>query len=262
MRALDILATANVVAAEDTRVSRTLLQRYGIATPLTAYHEHNATEAGARLIERVKGGEIVALVSDAGTPLISDPGYRLVQAMLAADLPVTVVPGASAVTAALAVAGLPTDRFCFLGFLPRKGPTRRDALAAAAAIPATLVFYEAPPRLAGTLADLATAMGDRPAVVARELTKLFEEVRRDSLSALAEQYRDSAMPKGEIVILVGPPPPAPPPDSDSVDALLREAMAAGSLKQAVADVTAATGLPRRQVYARALSLRQPGRQPD
>lgn len=256
LRALDVLGAAAVIAAEDTRVTRGLMQRYGIATPLTAYHEHNAATAGPQLIERVKGGEIVALVSDAGTPLISDPGYRLVQAAVAADVAVTVIPGASAVTAALAVAGLPTDRFCFFGFLPRKGAARRRGLSDAAGVPATLVFYEAPPRLAATLADLAETLGPRPAVVARELTKLFEEVRRGDLGSLARHYAEAGAPKGEIVILVGPPGDEAPVEAVQLDELLRQALASKSLKQAVAEVTAATGLPRREVYARALALRQ------
>lgn len=247
-----------MIAAEDTRVTRGLMQRYGIATPLTAYHEHNAAAAGPQLIERMKGGDIVALVSDAGTPLISDPGYRLVQAAVEADIAVTVIPGASAVTAALAVAGLPTDRFCFFGFLPRKGSARRRALKEAAAVPATLVFYEAPPRLAATLSDLADMLGPRPAVMARELTKMFEEIRRDDLDGLARHYAEAGPPKGEIVVLVGPPGEEAPVQADELDTLLRAALESQSLKQAVAEVTATTGLPRREVYARALALQRSG----
>lgn len=256
LRALDVLGAASVIAAEDTRVTRGLMQRYGIATPITAYHEHNAAAAGPQLIERMKGGDIVALVSDAGTPLISDPGYRLVQAAVEADVAVTVVPGASAVTAALAIAGLPTDRFCFFGFLPRKASARRRTLGEAAAVPATLIFYEAPHRLTATLADLSQTLGPRPAVVARELTKLFEEVRRGELSELAAHYAAAGAPKGEIVVLVGPPGEEAPIATDELDTLLCAALARHSLKQAVAEVTAATGLPRREVYARALALRQ------
>ena len=185
LRALSILAGADAILAEDTRVSRTLLARYGIETPLSPYHEHNAAEARPRALRRMGEGQALALISDAGTPLISDPGYRLVAEAVASGLAVTAAPGASAALAALCVAGLPTDRFFFEGFLPPRSAARRERINALAAIPATLVFYEAPSRLAETLADLALELGPRPAAVARELTKLHEEVRRGPLDALA-----------------------------------------------------------------------------
>src|SRR5215467_7638422 len=185
LRALEILAAADVIACEDTRVTRKLLSHYGIATPLTPYHDHNAATARPKLIARLAQGARVALVSDAGTPLVSDPGYRLVSETQAAGHPVTAAPGASAVLAALSVAGLPTDRFFFEGFLPAKEAARRTRIAALARIPATLVLFETGPRLAAGLADLAEGLGDREATICRELTKLHEEVRRGSLSELA-----------------------------------------------------------------------------
>ena len=203
LRALAILAAADAILAEDTRVSRTLLARYGIETPLSPYHEHNAAEARPRALRRIAEGQALALISDAGTPLVSDPGYKLVGEALAAGLAVTAAPGASAALAALCVAGLPTDRFFFEGFLPPKSAARRERINALARVPGTLVFYEAPSRLAETLADLATELGSRPAAVARELTKLHEEVRRGTLDALAAHYCAAGAPRGEIVVVVG-----------------------------------------------------------
>src|SRR5499427_2963268 len=190
LRALEILAAADVIACEDTRVTRKLLSHYGIATPLTPYHDHNAATARPKLIARLAAGARVALVSDAGTPLVSDPGYRLVRATQAAGHPVTAAPGASAVLAALSVAGLPTDRFFFEGFLPAKEAARRTRIAELARIPATLVLFETGPRLAAALADLAAGLGEREAAICRELTKMHEEVRRGSLSELARTYRE------------------------------------------------------------------------
>ena len=214
-RAIDSLADAAVIACEDTRVTAKLLSAYGIKTPMLAYHEHNAARMRPLLIDRLKQGDIVALVSDAGTPLVSDPGYKLVEAALAEDIPVTAAPGASALLTALVLSGLPSDRFLFAGFLPPKSPARRTEIRALAAVPATLIIYEAPQRLATALQDLADMLGPRPAAVARELTKRFEEVRRDTLDRLAAHYREAPQPKGEIVILVGPPAtdaaPACPP---------------------------------------------------
>ena len=204
LRALSILAGADAILAEDTRVSRTLLARYGIETPLTPYHEHNAAEVRPRALRRMSEGQALALISDAGTPLISDPGYRLVAEAVALGLAVTTAPGASAALAAICIAGLPTDRFFFEGFLPPRSAARRERINALAAVPGTLVFYEAPSRLADALADLALELGPRPAAVARELTKLHEEVRRGALAALAAEYAASGEPRGEIVIVVGP----------------------------------------------------------
>lgn len=253
LRALEVLAGADVIACEDTRVTRKLAERYGIETPLTPYHEHNATEARPKLLARLADGQAVALVSDAGTPLISDPGYKLVLAARAAGHPVTAIPGASAVLAALAVAGLPTDRFFFEGFLPPKQVARRKRIAALAAIPATLVFFESGPRLAAALADLAEGLGPRTGAICRELTKLHEEVRRASLDELAQTYADGAETRGEIVIVVAPPSEPETADAD-IDALLRQALARVSVKDAVGEVALTTGRPRRDVYRRALAL--------
>jgi len=256
LRALDILSKVDVIACEDTRVTRRLLSAHGLRTRLTTYHEHNAERARPRLIEQMKCGKAVALVADAGTPLISDPGYKLVQEAAAAGLAVTAVPGASAALAALLVSGLPSDRFLFAGFLPAKAVARRKVLAELAPVPATLVVFESPRRLAAALADMAAAWGPRPAAVARELTKLYEEVRRDSLDALATHYAAAGPPRGEVVIVVGPPGPAAAADADDLDARLRAALAVASLRDAVAAVAAASGLPRQRVYARALALRK------
>jgi len=255
-RAIDSLADAAVIACEDTRVTAKLLSAYGIKTPMLAYHEHNAARMRPLLIDRLKQGDIVALVSDAGTPLVSDPGYKLVEAALAEDIPVTAAPGASALLTALVLSGLPSDRFLFAGFLPPKSPARRTEIRALAAVAATLIFYEAPQRLAKVLEDLADMLGPRPAAVARELTKRFEEVRRDTLDSLAAHYREAPQPKGEIVILVGPPGADAPETSETdLDAALTAALSRHSVKEAAALVAAETGLPRRTVYARALKLR-------
>jgi 16S rRNA (cytidine1402-2'-O)-methyltransferase len=254
LRALAILAGADAILAEDTRVSRTLLARYGIDTPLSPYHEHNAAVARPRALRRMSEGQALALISDAGTPLISDPGYRLVAEAVAMGLPVTTAPGASAALAALCVAGLPTDRFFFEGFLPPRSAARRERINALAAIPGTLVFYEAPSRLAATLDDLALELGPRPAAVARELTKLHEEVRRGPLDALAADYAAAGEPKGEIVILVGAALAREAVSEDALNVEIVEALLTLSVKDAAAAVAARHGLPRRQVYARALAI--------
>jgi len=254
LRALAILAGADAVLAEDTRVSRTLLAHYGIRTPVWPYHEHNAAQARPVALRRLSQGEALALISDAGTPLVSDPGYKLVAEAIAAGFAVTAAPGASAALAALCVAGLPTDRFFFEGFLPAKSAARRERLNALAAVPGTLIFYEAPSRLAETLADLAAELGPRPAAVARELTKLHEEVRRGRLDALAEEYAALGPPKGEIVILVGAAEPRAAISDADLDAEIKAALKTLSIKDASASVAARHGLPRRRVYARALAL--------
>jgi len=256
LRALDVLAKADLVACEDTRTTRKLLTAHGIAARLTAYHDHNAARVRPKLMERLKCGEAVALVSDAGTPLISDPGYKLVAAAAEANVPVIAVPGASAGLAALTVSGLPSDRFLFAGFLPNKSGARRRVLAELGPIPASLVIYESARRLPAALADMAEVLGPRPAAVARELTKLHEEVRRGTLPALAEHYQRAGPPKGELVVVIGPtgPDATAAPDAEVVDAQLRAALRRASLRDAVAAVTEATGLPRKQIYARALEL--------
>lgn len=254
-RALETLAAAKAILAEDTRVTKILLARYGITTPLIAYHEHNAAEMRPRVLERLSKGEALALVSDAGTPLVSDPGYKLVEAAVEAGYKVVPIPGASAVLAALVVAGLPTDRFFFEGFLPPKQTARRERLETLSTIPGTLVFFESPRRTAEMLADAHAVLGDRPAAVARELTKLFETVRRGTLSQLAAQFADEDTPKGEIVILIGPPSDnALVQDDNGIDALLRVRLKTHSVKDAVTLVVQETGLPKKRVYARALAL--------
>jgi 16S rRNA (cytidine1402-2'-O)-methyltransferase len=254
-RALATLAAADAVVAEDTRVTKTLLAHYGIATPLIPYHEHNAAMMRPRLIARLGAGGALALVSDAGTPLVSDPGFKLVSEALASKIEVISVPGPSAVLAALVVAGLPTDRFFFEGFLPAKSPARRQRIAALAPVPGTLVFFESPRRLAETLEDLAAVLGEREAAIARELTKHFETVRRGALSELAAALANEAPPKGEIVLLVGPPGErATALSPEDLDARLSGAMTNLSVKDAASLVSAETGLPRRQVYARAIEL--------
>ncbi len=257
LRALEVLAAADVIACEDTRVTRKLLDHYGIATPLTPYHDHNAAEARPKLLARLAAGAAVALVSDAGTPLVSDPGFKLVRAVREAGYAVTALPGASAVLAALAVAGLPTDRFFFEGFLPPKEGARQARIAELARLPATLVLFETGPRLAAALADLAAGLGAREAAVCRELTKLYEEVRRGDLATLADDYAAASEPRGEIVVVIAPPPAATT-DPGDLDALLRRALERLSVKEAVAEIAAVTGLPRREVYQRALALAKDG----
>jgi len=254
LRALTTLAAADAILAEDTRVTHRLLDRYDISAPLIAYHEHNAAEMRPRVLARLAEGQALALVSDAGTPLVSDPGYKLVVEAAAAGATVFALPGPCAAIAALTTAALPTDRFFFEGFLPAKSAARRERIAALATIPATLVFYESPGRLAEALADLAAGLGPRPAAVARELTKLHEETRRATLTGLADHYAAADAPKGEIVIVVGPPPPAAKPAAETLDAMILDALASLSVKDAAAAVAVEAGLPRREVYARALRL--------
>jgi 16S rRNA (cytidine1402-2'-O)-methyltransferase len=255
LRALETLAGADVVACEDTRVSYRLLERYGIAASLTPYHEHNAAAARPKLIERLKTGGTVALISDAGTPMISDPGYKLVRAAQEEGITVTAIPGASSVMAALNIAGLPTDRFFFEGFLPPKQQARRTRIGDIARIPATLVLFETGPRLGDVLADLADVLGEREAAICRELTKLHEEMRRAPLPELAAHYADGGETRGEFVIVIAPPDEdALAPSAEDVDGLLRRTLSEATLKDAVAIVADATGQPRREIYQRALAL--------
>jgi 16S rRNA (cytidine1402-2'-O)-methyltransferase len=262
LRALDVLAAADLIACEDTRVTRKLLDHYGIATPLTPYHDHNAAQARPKLLARLAAGGAVALVSDAGTPLVSDPGFKLVRAAHEAGHPVTAEPGASAALAALTVAGLPSDRFFFDGFLPAKSSQRRARIVTLARIPATLLLFESGPRLADALADLAQGLGPREAAVCRELTKLHEEVRRGDLAALAAHYESAGAPKGEIVLVIAPPPDQEDAADDDVDALLRNALERMSVKEAVAEIATVTGRARRDVYQRALALAKDGEADD
>jgi 16S rRNA (cytidine1402-2'-O)-methyltransferase len=255
LRALETLAAADLIACEDTRITRKLINHYGITTPLTPYHEHNATQARPRILARLTAGAAVALVSDAGTPLISDPGFKLARDAGAAGHAVTALPGASAVLAALAVSGLPTDRFMFEGFLPGRETQRRKRIEEIKSIAATLVLFETGPRIAAALADLAAALGPRAATICRELTKLYEEVRRGDLTSLAGDYAASEEPRGEIVIVIAPPG-APVSDAADLDTLLRQALGRVSVKEAVGEIAAVTGRPRREVYQRALALAQ------
>jgi len=255
LRALATLAAADIIACEDTRVTRVLTRHYGIDTELLAYHEHNADRQRPKLLAALAEGKVVALVSDAGTPLVSDPGFRLVGDMVAAGHRVVPIPGASALLTALVAAALPTDTFLFAGFLPNRTVGRKKRLAALGAVPATLIFYESPHRTLDALVDMAEMLGpDRPAVVARELTKTFETVRRGTLGSLAEAYGAEAPPRGEIVILIGPPAETAP-EAEAVDTLLSRLLSEHPLKQVAALAATATGLPKRELYQRALELK-------
>lgn len=256
LRALDVLRAADVIACEDTRVTRKLLNLHGIQAPrLFAYHDHNAQASGQGLMERLDSGEIVALVSDAGTPLINDPGYPLIQAARDAGHAVHAVPGPSSVINALVLAGLPTDRFFYAGFPPPKSAKRRTWLGEIRAVPSTLVFLESPARIAESLKDMADVLGERPAAVTREMTKMFEEVRRGALSELAAHYADAPTPKGEITLVVGPPDPAAETEID-LDARLIEALKTDSVREASARIALETGISKREVYNRALELKK------
>lgn len=256
LRALETLAGADVLACEDTRVTRVLLDRYGIATRPYAYHEHNADEVGPKLVAALGEGRSVALVSDAGTPLVSDPGYRLGQLALAAGHKVVPIPGASAPLAALVGSGLPNDAFLFAGFLPTRDKARRDRLGELSMVPATLVFFESPHRIGATLAAAADVLGaDRPAAVCRELTKTFEEFRRGSLAGLAAHYEENPQVKGEIVLVIGPPAEQPPPPAADVDALLSALMRDMPAGKAATEAARQTGMPRRELYQRLLELK-------
>ena len=249
-RAVRVLKEADLIACEDTRQTRKLLEHYGIDKPTVSYHEHNEAERAAELSGRLAEGMRIALVSDAGMPLVSDPGYRLVQAAIAAGVPVEPVPGASAVLAALAGSGLPTDAFHFAGFLPPKTGQRRKVLEALAAETATLVFYEAPHRILETLAAVEEALGPRPVVVARELTKLHEEFLRGTPAEVRAALAARAAIKGEITLLVGraqKPAPDDTPLEEAVEACVRAGM---SRMEAIKSVARARGLPKREVYRR------------
>lgn len=254
LRALDVLSRADLVLCEDTRVTSKLFAIHHVEARTAPYHDHNAAEMRPRILKRLEAGEAIALVSDAGTPLVSDPGLKLVREAIAAGHTVTALPGASSVLAALTLAGLPTDRFFFAGFLSAKQEARRKELAELAAVPATLVFLESANRLAASLADMAETLGSREAAVARELTKKFEEVRRAPLGELAAHYSKAGAPKGEIVVVVGPPEKRAALCAHEIDAMLENALRRSSLKDAVAEVVSMTGLPRREIYARALEI--------
>ena len=255
LRALATLERADVLCCEDTRHSRTLLNHYGISRPARPYHEHNAERERPRLLAELAAGRSVALISDAGTPLISDPGYKLVREAAAAGHRVYSLPGACAVMAGLAIAGLPTDTFLFAGFLPAKSAARRTRLAELQSIPATLVCFEAPSRLADSLADIAAVLGTREVAVARELTKLHEEVRRGSAAELA-QWAIEAAPRGEMVILIGPPPAGSAATDADILASLEPLLATSSVRDAAKSVADALNVQKARVYDLALSLKQ------
>lgn len=253
-RAAETLRRADLVLAEDKRVSAKLLAHAGAKAPMATYHDHTSEVERDRIVARL-GSEAIALVSDAGTPLISDPGYKLVRAARDAGHPVFTIPGPSAVVAALTLAGLPTDRFLFAGFLPAKAKARADAVAELAAVRATLIFYESGPRLGDALAALGAELGERDAAVVREISKLHEECVTGTLAELAERYADAA-PKGEIVIVVGPPAEAAQASDEDLDAALDEALKSLSPSRAAAEVAAQLNIPRKRAYARALERSQ------
>lgn len=253
-RAVDVLKAADLIACEDTRVTAKLLSHWGIATKTTPYHEHNADKALPKLMERLKNGDMIAQVSDAGTPIVSDPGYRLVQACLAENVYVTAVPGASAVLTALQLSGLPSHRWLFEGFLPPKTAAKEKELNLLKEIPATLIFYESPNRLTDTLKSMRAVLGDRQAAVSRELTKKFEETVRGNLDFLIEKYETEGAPKGEIVITV-----APAKEKvlkiENIEELLKQSLQTMKVKDAAAFVAEQTGLSKKELYQKALALK-------
>ncbi|WP_434054505.1 MAG: 16S rRNA (cytidine(1402)-2'-O)-methyltransferase [Roseibium sp.] len=259
VRALETLAASSMIACEDTRVTSTLTQKFGLKTPLMSYHEHNAEKQRPKILAELDAGKAVALVSDAGTPLVSDPGYRLVRSVLEAGYKVVPIPGASAPLAGLVASGLPSDTVLFAGFLPQKGGPKAKRLEELANVPATLVFFESPHRTGATLEKMAELLGrSREAVVARELTKRFETFERGTLSDLAARFEEASV-KGEIVILVGPPEERPQADASDMDALLAAALEEMPVSAAAKKVAKATGLDRGEVYKRALDLKSGGR---
>lgn len=256
LRAIDILSTVDEVLAEDTRNARKLFAAHAIKTKLTAYHDHNGAARRPDLIARLQGGAAIALISDAGTPLVSDPGWKLAREAAEAGVKIIPLPGASAMLAGLVTSGLPSDKFLFAGFLPPKSGARQKALAELATVPATLIFYESGPRLAASLADMAETLGPaREAAVARELTKLFEETRRGTLESLAAHYAEHGKPKGEIVVLVGPPGEQAAASAEEIKAALTLALQTRPTKAAANEVAARFGLPKRDVYQLALTLK-------
>ncbi|MEY4707366.1 MAG: hypothetical protein RJB58_1089 [Pseudomonadota bacterium] len=254
LRALDVLKGCDVIAAEDTRVTSKLLAIYGVSKPLIAYNDHNAPEMRPRILGRLAKGEAVVLVSDAGTPLVSDPGYKLVRAVVEAGANVVAIPGPSAVLAGLTLSGLPSDRFLFAGFLPSRQGERKAALEDLKAVRATLIFFESAQRLSESLAAMALVLGDRACAMTRELTKMHEEVRRGSLSELAAHYEKAGAPRGEVTLLVGPPGEIVT-DNAKIDAALTAALAFMPVKAAANMIADLTDGSRKQIYARALELK-------
>ena len=255
LRAVNALAAADEILCEDTRVTAKLLHRYGISSKLLPYHDHNAAKLRPRILEELAAGKALVLVSDAGTPLVSDPGYKLARAVIAAGLPLHVIPGASAPLAALTLSGLPSDRFMFCGFLPEKHGERRRVLAELKAVPATLIFFESARRITSALADIADVLGKRDVAVTRELTKLYEEAVRGPASDVAALLGRRETIKGEITLVVAPPGDAPPPPQENIDQALLEAALSMSSAKAAAEVAHRFGLARRDLYARLLALK-------
>jgi 16S rRNA (cytidine1402-2'-O)-methyltransferase len=254
LRALDILGAVDRVFAEDTRVARKLLDAYGLKPKLAPYHDHSDPAVREGVLAMLAAGQSVALMPDAGTPLVSDPGFKLVRAALDAGHKVFPIPGASAALAGLVASGLPSDRFLFVGFLPAKRGARRAMLEELAEIDATLIIFESGPRLAESLADMSALLGQRNAAVARELTKLFEETRRGELAALAEHYAAAGPPKGEIVVILGPPAPKAEVAEETLDAFLRASLPRG-VKEAASEAARELGVSRKRAYRRALELK-------
>jgi len=256
LRALDILASVDLVCAEDTRVTGKLFNAFGVSARLRPYHDHNGAQARPGLLKELESGARIALVSDAGTPLISDPGYKLVREAAEKGIAVISIPGASAPLAALAASGLPSDRFMFAGFPPPRSAARKRFLAEMKSAQSTLIFFEGPSRLVASLSDMAEVLGAREAVVARELTKKFEEIRRGKLADLAAHYEREGPPRGEIVVLVGPSDAAAETDAAALDAAILAADDTRPLKEIAAEIAEKFGLKRRDVYERALELRE------
>lgn len=253
VRALQLLSAADFIACEDKRVSGKLLSYYDIKTPMISYHDHNAQDVMPRIIDELKSGKIIALISDAGTPLISDPGYKLVNECRKEGIMVTSLPGASALLCALTNAGMPTDNFLFCGFLPSKTTARQKEIKKYSDVASTLIYYESPKRLLASLKDIRSVLGNRVAAVCRELTKLYEEICKDNLDELIHQFENRPTPKGEIVLIVSPPDKSEG-IIDDLDAALMDALERLSVKEAVAAVTYMTGKKRKEVYKRALEL--------
>ncbi|MDV7341162.1 16S rRNA (cytidine(1402)-2'-O)-methyltransferase [Terasakiella sp. A23] len=255
LRALNLLKNADTILCEDTRVTGKLLMIHGISRKKTvAYHEHNAEKMRPKVLQKLHDGEVVVLVSDAGTPLINDPGYKLVRDCAELNLPYTTAPGASSVISAMVLSGLPSDRFLYLGFLPNKTAARKKVLDEVKSINATLITLESPRRVAACLKDMAEVLGNREAAVTREITKKFEEVRRAALPELASMYENED-PRGEVVLVIGPPDETQnETTAEDLDALLENALSRLSVRDAVKEVVDATGLKKREVYNRALEL--------
>jgi 16S rRNA (cytidine1402-2'-O)-methyltransferase len=255
LRALDILSRADIVLCEDTRIAGKLMKIHGIHPTLQPYHEHNAERVRPMIMKNLKQGMVVAMISDAGMPLVSDPGYKLVEACVKAGLMVTAAPGPTATLTALVLSGLPTNRFFFEGFLPSKTRARQKVLGEISQVPGTLIFLESAKRLVASLIDMRSVLGNRPAALGRELTKFYEEIRRGSLDELVEYYAEAGAPKGEITLCVGPPLAIAPPSDEALDAMIKEALKNQSVKEVATHFAMTMGLSKRFLYTRALSLK-------